>query len=177
MLDGLASGYASIVGLLSAFSASRNGQETKDFQLFIEWLIEHNHEQLALEVHKSQSTAVFIKAFLNNEVPEIQLKLDSILALVQIIIECQQESQGKPLEQDLGQRYAQRIIIFVFEQFKNEKIKIDNYDYAFGFTKDSIEGHLKEFNTYVLEAMVRECLTSRTSATEIVHKHWGNLVL
>ena len=39
MLDELASGYASIVGLLSAFSASRNGQETKDFQVFIEWLI------------------------------------------------------------------------------------------------------------------------------------------
>lgn len=109
--------------------------------------------------------------------PEIQLKLDSILALVQMIIECQQESQGKPLEQDLGQRYAQRIIIFVFEQFKNEKIKIDSYDCAFGFTKELIEGYLKEFNTYVLEAMVRECLISRTSATEIVHKHWGNLVL
>ena len=39
MLDELVSGYASIVGLLSAFSASRNGQETKDFQVFIEWLI------------------------------------------------------------------------------------------------------------------------------------------
>ena len=82
MLGELVSGYASIVGLLSAFAASRNGQKTEDFQNFIEWLIEHNHEELVLEIHKNQSTAIFIKAFLNKEIPEIQLKLDSILALV-----------------------------------------------------------------------------------------------
>jgi len=176
MLGELVSGYASIVGLLSAFAASRNGQKTEDFQNFIEWLIEHNHEELVLEIHKNQSTAIFIKAFLNKEIPEIQLKLDSILALVQIVVERQQESLGTPLEQDLGHRYAQRIVTFIFEQFKNEKIKIENLDYAIEFTKESIQGHLQEFNNYVLEAMVRECLTSRISATEIVHKHWDNLV-
>ena len=176
MLSELVSGYASIVGLLSAFSAERHGQKTEDLQNFIEWLIKHNHQELVSEIHKNQSTAIFIKAFLNKEIPEIQLKLDSILALVQIVIERQQEPRETSLEHDLGLRYAQIIITFIFEQFKNEKLKIENFDYALEFTKESIQGHIQEFNNYVLEAMVRECLTSRTSATEIVHKHWGSLI-
>ncbi|MDX1366812.1 hypothetical protein [Pseudomonas sp.] len=176
MLVEFASEYASIVGLLSAFSASRNGQKAEDVQSFIEWLIKHNHEELASEIQKNQSTSVFIKAFLNKEIPEIQLKLDSILALVQIVTERLQENPEASLEQDLGYRYAQRIVTFMFERFKHEKFKIENLDYALEITNDLIHGHLKEFNTYVLEAMVRECLTSRISATEIVHKHWDSLV-
>jgi hypothetical protein len=75
------------VGLLSAFSASRNSQKAEDAQSFIEWLIKHKHEELALEIQINQGTSIFIKAFLNKEIPEIQLKLDSILALVQIVTE------------------------------------------------------------------------------------------
>ena len=97
-----ASEYASIVGLLSAFSASRNSQKAEDDQSFIEWLIKHKHEELALEIQKNQSTSIFIKAFLNKEIPEIQLKLDSILALVQIVTERLQENPETSLEQDLG---------------------------------------------------------------------------
>ncbi len=176
MLSAFASEYASIVGLLSAFSASRNGQKAEDFQSFIEWLIKHNHAELALEIQKNQSTSVFIKAFLNKEIPEIQLKLDSILALVQIITERLQENPESPLEQDLGYRYAQRIVTFIFERFKHEKLRIENFDYALEITNELIHGHVKELNNYALKAMVRECLTARTSATEIVHKHWDSLV-
>lgn len=176
MLVEFALEYASIVGLLSAFSASRNGQKAEGFQSFIEWLIRHNHEELALEIQKNQSASIFIKAFLNKEIPEIQLKLDSILALVQIAAERLQDNPESPLEQDFGYRYAQRILTFMFEHFKHEKFKIESLDYALEITKELIHGHLKDFNNYVLEAMVRECLTSRISATEIVHKHWDSLV-
>ena len=176
MLAELASGYASIVGLLSAFSANRDGKNAKDFQSFIEWLIQHNHEELVLEIQQNQSTAIFIKAFLNKEIPEIQLKLDSILALVQIVIERLQDSSETPSEQHPEHRYAQKIITFIFEQFKSNKFKSENFEYALELTNESIQGHLKNFNHYVLEAMVRECLTSRSSATEIVHKHWNSLI-
>jgi len=121
-----ASEYASIVGLLSAFSASRNSQKAEDAQSFIEWLIKHKHEELALEIQKNQSTSIFIKAFLNKEIPEIQLKLDSILALVQIVTERLQENPETSLEQDLGtvtRRESSHSYLSVLNT-KNLKLKI-----------------------------------------------------
>jgi hypothetical protein len=175
MLVEYASAYATIVGLLSAFSSGRDAKN-KDIQHFIEWLSNHNHQELAEEIQKNQKTTIFVKAFLNKEIPEIQLKLDSIIALVQALVERLQESPETPVEQRLSHHYSQRIIIFLFEQFKEEKISMKNFQYALEETQQIIHGHLSDYNPYVLEAMVRECLSTRDTATEVVHKHWHNLI-
>lgn len=170
------SSYATIVGLLSAFTTGRDIQKGLEVDEFISWLIEHNHQRMVEEIQRDQATSIFVKAFLNREIPEIQLKLDSILALVQSLIERQSEKPDVAVGMPLNQHYGKRMLTFLFEQFKSNRFSISNFDYALEETKHLIEGHLDKVNPYVLEAMVRECLSSRISATEIVHKHWLNLI-
>ncbi|MBF6650416.1 hypothetical protein [Methylobacter sp. BlB1] len=168
--------YATIVGLLSAYATGRDVQKGLEIDEFIEWLIEHNHQKIVEEIQRNQATSIFVKAFLNREIPEIQLKLDSILALVQSLIERQSENSDAPVGMPLNHHYGKKMLTFLFEQFKSNRFSISNFDYALEETEYLLKGHLEKVNPYVLETMVRECLSSRISATEIVHKHWLNLI-
>lgn len=40
--------FAQIVGLLSAFSSGRQGDEILDIAEFLKWLAEHNHEEIKI---------------------------------------------------------------------------------------------------------------------------------
>lgn len=75
-----ASSLATIAGLASAFLTGRDIKKGQELQEFIEWLIKHNHKELAEEIKKNQTTAISTKAFLNKEIPEIQSKLDSLIS-------------------------------------------------------------------------------------------------
>ncbi len=168
--------YATIVGLLSAFTTGRDFQKGLEMAEFEAWLIEHNHHQVMEEIEKDQATSVFVKAFLNREIPEIQYKLDAILALVHSLLERQTEVADSTVGAPLNLHYGKRMLTFLFEMFKTNELTIANFDYALEETKDLINGHLQQVNPYVLESMVRECLSSGKLPTEIVHEHWFNLI-
>jgi hypothetical protein len=171
-----AAASATIVGLLSAFAAGRDITKGNEHSEFTAWLIEHNHHQVVEAIDKDHATSVFIKAFLNREIPQIHAKLDAVLALVQSLMERQSAGEEAFIGTTLNAHYGKRMITFLFEQFKSRGFTNDNFDYALEKTRSMLDQHLDPINLYVLGKMVRECLSSKTSATEIVHEHWQNLV-
>lgn len=70
--------FATIVGLLSAFSSGRTGQQQLEFSEFLAWLAEHNHEDIKKSIESNQATAVSIKALLNKGLVDVHEKLDDI---------------------------------------------------------------------------------------------------
>lgn len=57
-------GFATIVGLLGQFQASRGAKQQADFQDFIEWLVAKNHKEVKLLIESNSSTVTGIKALL-----------------------------------------------------------------------------------------------------------------
>lgn len=73
-----ASSFATIIGLLSAFSSGRNSQSTAEITDFLTWLIEHNHRELAKTVELNFSTSTSIKTLLNQQSSELNEKLNTL---------------------------------------------------------------------------------------------------
>jgi hypothetical protein len=89
--------YATIVGLLSAFTTGRDVEKNIEISEFTTWLLEHNHHKVVEVIERDRATSIFVKAFLNREIPEIQYKLDAILALVQSLLERQSDEADATL--------------------------------------------------------------------------------
>jgi len=77
--------FAQIVGLLSAYASGKQSSEILDVAKFLQWLTEHNHEEIRNIVEQNQTTAISIKALLNNGVDEINQKLDGISNQIAIL--------------------------------------------------------------------------------------------
>ena len=71
-----ASAYATIVGLLSAFSSGRQADKSADLNEFTSWLMEHNHQELVDAIKQNQTTSIGIKSLLNQNASELNSKLD-----------------------------------------------------------------------------------------------------
>jgi hypothetical protein len=70
--------FATIVGLLSAFSSGRSGHQQLELSEFLAWLSEHNHEDIKSSIESNQATTVSIKALLNKGLVDVHEKLDDI---------------------------------------------------------------------------------------------------
>ena len=70
--------FATIVGLLSAFSSGRKADEHASMTEFLEWLTDHNHEEIRKLIESNQSTTISIKALLNKGLDDLHTKLDDI---------------------------------------------------------------------------------------------------
>lgn len=70
--------FATIVGLLSAFSSGRTGNKQIELSEFLVWLAEHNHEDIKQSIEANQATTVGIKAILNRGLVDVHEKLDAI---------------------------------------------------------------------------------------------------
>jgi len=70
--------FATIVGLLSAFSSGRSGQQQLELSEFLAWLSEHNHEDIKKSIESNQATTGSIKALLNKGLVDVHEKLDDI---------------------------------------------------------------------------------------------------
>lgn len=77
--------FVQIVGLLSAFSSGRQTNEILHMQEFMNWLNEHNHEELRKSIEQSQVTAIGIKTLLSGSVEQIQKKLDYLSEQVSVL--------------------------------------------------------------------------------------------
>ena len=70
--------FATLVGLLSAFSGSRQAKSTAELSEFMSWLIEHNHSELAKSIEANYATSVSIKALLNQQNAELSRALGEL---------------------------------------------------------------------------------------------------
>lgn len=75
---GEASAFATIVGLLGAFSSGREAKSTAEIAEFTQWLVEHKHEDLAGLIEQNYNTTISIKALLNQQSAQLGQKLDSL---------------------------------------------------------------------------------------------------
>jgi hypothetical protein len=70
--------FATIVGLLSAFSSGRADSKKIDLGDFLIWLAEHNHIDIKQSIEANHNTTVSIKAILNKGLTDVQERLDTI---------------------------------------------------------------------------------------------------
>ncbi|WP_286976919.1 hypothetical protein [Pseudomonas sp.] len=78
--------FATIVGLLSAFTSGRSATEQAKIADFYAWLSEHNHEMIRESLESKQVTAVSIKALLNRGLDDVTRKLDDISTRIAILV-------------------------------------------------------------------------------------------
>ena len=70
--------FATIVGLLSAFSSGRTGQKHVELSEFLAWLVAHNHDDVKQSIETNQATTLSIKSILSKGLDDVHEKLDAI---------------------------------------------------------------------------------------------------
>ena len=75
ILEG-ASAYATVVGLISAFSSGRQSDKAAEITDFMLWLIDHNHQELVDVIKQNQTASIGIKSLLNQTASDLNSKLD-----------------------------------------------------------------------------------------------------
>lgn len=70
--------FATIVGLLSAFSSGRTGNKQIELNEFLVWLIEHNHDDIKQAIEENHATTLSIQTILNRGLVDVHEKLDTI---------------------------------------------------------------------------------------------------
>lgn len=162
--------FSQIVGLLSAFTASRGGTKLNNVAEFNNWLLEHNHIEIVELVNNSVSTSVFVKAFLNRELPQIQLKLDTLTAMVEFLVK-QQEEPAENIN-PANTHYAKNVLILMLQRDIAGKYSISDLDVVCKEIEEFLKAECVNYNRYVLQQIVRECLECQETAYSIVNKHW-----
>ena len=162
--------FSQIVGLLSAFTASRDGIKLQNVVEFNSWLLKHNHKEIVELVNNNASTSVFVKAFLNRELPQIQLKLDTLTAMVELLV----KKQDEPAEniKPANIHYAKNVLILMLQRDIAGKYSINDLDVVCKEIEEFLQGESINYNRYVLQQIVRECLECKETAYSIVNKHW-----
>jgi len=74
----VATAFASIVGLLGQFQASRGSKDQAGFNEFLQWLVDSNHEEVKSLIEGNTRTSIGIKALLNQKHDILVQKLDAL---------------------------------------------------------------------------------------------------
>ena len=163
--------FAAIIGLLSAFSAGRDSKASLNISEFEAWLAKHNHEEILRSLNSNAKTNIFVKAYLNNEIPEIQGKLDSIIASIQLLA----SEQETTIAGYSGNNFLKGVLRLALERIIDSGLTKDDFDIAYFYTLDMLEDTVF-FNKAALESMVRDCLLRKSSVSKILSLHWLDLV-
>lgn len=166
--------YALIVGLLSAYSSGRDLSKAIELAEFNKWLIEHNHQDVIDSIEHNLATSVFIKAYLNRELPQIQFKLDSIEGMVRSLVSSNNDEQPNP--HILEGQYAKGVVTLFFEHSMIDRLTLNDFDNLLEQLAYLMEGEGLKYDNYVLETMVRECLQKKGTPSDVVNKHWFMLL-
>ncbi len=163
--------FATIVGLLSAFSSGRGVQDASGLAEFQTWLAEHNHKDIVHILENSSKTNIFVKAYLNNEIPEIQRKLDLITDLVLTFVKgpVQDEAEFS------GEHFLKGVMLLALERIIGSGLRQGDFDIALSYAEEMVGEHC-DYNKYVFEKMIRECLRRQCTATAIQSTYWADLI-
>lgn len=74
----VATAFASVVGLLGQFQASRESTDQADFNEFLQWLVDSNHSEMKSLIESNTQTTIGIKALLNQKHDVLVQKLDAL---------------------------------------------------------------------------------------------------
>lgn len=163
--------FATIVGLLSAFSSGRGANKALDLSEFQVWLVEHNHDNIVQLLNSDAKTNTFVKAYLNQQVPEIQIKLDTIINLVKIMTNDREDDEAGYT----GKHYLRGVVLLGLERVINSRLEPEEFDIAHSYVSEMIGEH-SHYNKYILEKMIRDCLYRKNTASHIMNIHWLDLI-
>lgn len=166
--------FAQIVGLLSAFTSSRDASKAQDFAEFNAWLMEHNHHEALKSINSNTKAISFVESYLNRQLPEIQSKIDILTAMVQVLIESQSNSNDEISPRRTA--YVKNVLILILQRDIFEKYSVTDLDEILKYVEDIFIADGILYNRYVLKEILRDTLSSKLSAYEIVNKHWNSLV-
>lgn len=162
--------YAAIVGLLSAFTTGRDVNKILDMAEFQAWLAEHNHGDIVRLIESDSRTSIFVKAYLHQQVPEIQRKLDTLVDLVKAMA-----NEGERDEVSFsGKHYLKGVLKFGLERIIDSRLDSNDFDIAHSYVCESI-GDSVYCNKYVLEKMIRVCLERTYTSSQILELYWLDL--
>lgn len=164
--------FAMIVGLLSAFSAGREANKASDIAEFQHWLTKHKHEEIIELLKNDAETNSFVEAYLNQQIPEIQTKLDTIITLVQTIAT---ERMGDNEVGYSGRHYLKGMVLIGLERVMHSGLGVNDFDMAYAHVTDII-GAESLYNQYVLERMIRDSLERKVTASNILGTYWADLI-
>lgn len=80
-----ATAFATIISLLADFKSGRDASSSKDFDIFLEWLIKNNHDDVVNLLEFNTQTTIGIKILLNknnNVLLDRLSKIDNLLAAI-----------------------------------------------------------------------------------------------
>lgn len=164
--------FAQIVGLLSAFSSGREAREALELAEFQNWLSQHNHQDIIRLIESDSNTAIFVKAYLNKEIPEIQGKLDKIIDLISTLTTVPEPDQVT----FSGKHFLRGVTLLGLEHVMHSNLLPEDFEFARSYLLEMVGEHC-QYNEYVLEKMVRDCLLRKDTASEILNKFWLDLTM
>lgn len=159
--------YAVIVGLLSAFTTGRDVKNVLDIVEFQAWLSDHNHDELVRLIDTDTRTNIFVKAYLNQQVPELQRKLDTIIDLVKAMA-------GEGRQDELafsGSHFLKGVLRIGLERIIDSRLNSNDFDIAHSYVCELI-GDDVCYNKYVLEKVIRVCLERSYTSSHVLEMYW-----
>jgi len=121
-------------------------------------------------LNSDMKTNIFVKSYLNQQIPEIQLKLDTIINLVQVITNDSESDEVKYS----GKHYLKGVTLLGLERVIHSNLTSEEFDIAHSYVVEMI-GDNCSYNKYVLEKMVRDCLLRKNTASDTLSTHWLEL--
>lgn len=165
--------YTAIVGLLSAFTAGREASKALSLAEFTAWLAEHSHSELGKAIEQNTGVSVFIKAYLNRELPQIQTKLDALTSMVEVLIE---RSDGhEPIGALPGEHYAKNVALLFLGRVV-EYGRSANVDAVMEEMEQVLDHAPVRYHRNVLQAMADEAVSGKHTASAILETHWRELI-
>lgn len=74
--------FSTITGLMGQFQAGRSSREQHDYSAFLEWLVQHQHEEIKAELEKDHKLAGEIQTLLAQDLAQIHKKLNQLNLMV-----------------------------------------------------------------------------------------------
>lgn len=135
----LATSFGTIVGLLSDFKASRDAAKGEEYQEFMKWLAEKNHDEVAAKLNDNAQLGNAIKRLLSRNHDEVMSRLADLDQSVQIM------ASRMPFFRDIS------LSIDPGNELSDQAIKILRCIYQSGAKGITIHNGLNETNYVFLD--------------------------
>lgn len=166
--------YTAIVGLLSAFTSGRDASKALSLAEFNAWLSEHSHSELITAIEQNAGVAIFIKAYLNRELPQIQTKLDALTSMIEVLVERSDDQVSAGVLP--GELYAKNVALLYLGKAMEYGRSVDAQ-----FIVDELEYILKQgsisYHRDILHTMVEHAMSRTSTASTILGTFWGELIV